>query len=256
MPRAQAAAHGPGRRRLGRRGFTLVELLITVSIIGIMASMVLFAMFQATEAAKAQKTRALITKLNSIIMQRYDSYRTRRVPFHFPEVSQESKDKQLASKQIAKGRVDCLRDLMRMEMPDRWSDVWDGPVAPMPHALPPDVLPAYGGFQISRPAVSEAYLRKFQAIMGAAFMWPPPNNVIDYQGAECLYMIVMEAIAQEGDAREFFKAGDIADTDGDGFPEFVDAWGTPIDSSAGPPAISRICKRRSASRDASTKTAK
>ena len=41
-------------------------------------------------------------------------------------------------------------------------------------------------------------------------------------------MIVMESLAQEGDSRDFFKADDVADLDGDGFPEFVDAWNQPI----------------------------
>ncbi len=43
---------------VGRRGFTLVELLITVSIVAIMASMVLFAMFQAQDAARAKNPHA------------------------------------------------------------------------------------------------------------------------------------------------------------------------------------------------------
>ncbi len=72
----------PGAAR--RRAFTLVELLITVSIIAILATMVMFAMFSAQEAARRQKTKALITKLNDIIMQRYDEYRTRRVPITIP----------------------------------------------------------------------------------------------------------------------------------------------------------------------------
>jgi hypothetical protein len=49
------------------------------------------------------------------------------------------------------------------------------------------------------------------------------------QGAECLYMIVMGAIAEEGDSRDVFKAGDIGDIDADGFPEFLDAWRSPIE---------------------------
>ncbi len=69
------------RRAVLRTGaFTLVELLITMAIIAIMATMVLVAMFAAQEQARVQKTRMLITKLNNIIMTRYDEYRTRRVP--------------------------------------------------------------------------------------------------------------------------------------------------------------------------------
>jgi prepilin-type N-terminal cleavage/methylation domain-containing protein len=185
-----------------RRGFTLVELLITVSIIGIMASMVLFAMFQSQEAAREQKTRALIAKLSNVIMQRYESYRTRRVPVTFAANA--------TPLQKAKLRLDGLRDLMRMEMPDRWTDVVDT------HA-----------FVTSRPSLSQAYLRKFNAVYTG--VWPPTEpGLLENQGAECLYMIVMESLAQEGDAREVFKAGDTGDTDGDGFPEFLDAWRNPI----------------------------
>ena len=50
------------------RSFTLLELLITVAIIAILAGMVLFAMYRAQETAKAQKTKALIAKLDAIIM--------------------------------------------------------------------------------------------------------------------------------------------------------------------------------------------
>ncbi len=203
-----------------RRGFTLVELLITISIIGIMATMVLFAMFQAQETAKVHKTRALITKLDAIIMRRYDDFRTRRVPVQFTGAEMNN------PKLMAKMRLDCLRDMMRMEMPDRWSDILDGPVTPL-NRTPPD--------KIQRPASSVAYLARYNAIVGNT-TWPvtatPPltaSQIIENQGAECLYMIVMECLAQEGDSRDVFKATDIGDVDGDGFPEFVDAWGSPIE---------------------------
>ena len=68
------------RVRRGRAAFTLIELLISISIIAIMASMMLFALYSAQESAKADKTKALIAKLDSIIKSRWDSYRTRRVP--------------------------------------------------------------------------------------------------------------------------------------------------------------------------------
>ena len=43
-------------------------------------------------------------------------------------------------------------------------------------------------------------------------LWPTPQ----YEAAECLYMIIMEAVAEDGDSRSVFRSGDVADTDGDG----------------------------------------
>ena len=42
---------------------------------------------------------------------------------------------------------------------------------------------------------------------------------------ECLYMWVTMG---DREAVEKFQPDEIADTDGDGYPEFVDAWGNPI----------------------------
>jgi hypothetical protein len=102
---------------------------------------------------------------------------------------------------------------MRMEMPDRWSDVEDAPAAPL-------LVPQ----KIARPALSQAYLRRHAAARAQNTNWPTG----EFAGAECLYLIVTAAIAEEGDSREVFKPGDVGDVDGDTMPEFVDAWGQPI----------------------------
>ncbi len=220
--RESVAAHG-GCLLRSRRGFTLVELLITISIIGILASMMLFAMFQSQETAKAHRTRALIAKLNNIIMRRYDEYKTRRVPIQF--TAAEMADPRL----MARMRMEVLRDLMRMEMPDRWSDVLKPPVAPLDRPNNGKVTP---------PSAYLAYQAKWAAITGASptnaadpllrYDYAYDTNKDDFQSAECLYMIVMGCLAQEGDSRDTFTARDVGDVDNDGFPEFIDAWGQPI----------------------------
>jgi hypothetical protein len=95
-----------------------------------------------------------------------------------------------------------------MEMPDRWTDVADPPAAPFDTNM----------VKIQRPSVNQAYFAKYTASTPSA----------DLQGAECLYMIVMAALAQEGDSRDIFKSTDVGDFDNDGYPEFQDAWQRPI----------------------------
>ena len=101
-----------------RRAFTMMELLVVVVIIAILAAMVLGALQMARQAAREAATKATIAKLNNIIMQRYESYLTRRVPINTSG---------MAPSVAATNRLAALRDLMRMEMPERWSDISDAP---------------------------------------------------------------------------------------------------------------------------------
>src|SRR5258708_4827455 len=121
-------------------GFTLVELLITVSIIAIMASMMLFALYGAQETAKAQKTKALIAKIDEIIKAKYEAFAVRRVPVNLNSESYLDVNMNgvfdpgtdplydlngngtldiYTPQKRNQMRLDCLRDLMRMELPDR-----------------------------------------------------------------------------------------------------------------------------------------
>jgi len=175
--------------------FTLIELLVTITIIGILAGISLGAIHYARVAAAEAKTKATIAKLNAIIMQRYESYRTRRVPIIIPPNT--------SPKDAARMRLDAIRDLMRMEMPDRWSDVINPPLSP---AVP-------------EPALKRAYYQCYlQSSAGDA-------KIKENGGPECLYMIVSMG---NPEAMEQFGQDEIGDVDGDGFPEFIDGWGMPI----------------------------
>jgi prepilin-type N-terminal cleavage/methylation domain-containing protein len=181
-----------------RRGFTLTELLITITIITMLAALSLGGLQAARQVARKAKTRALIVKLDQVITERYESYLTRRVPIRTQGV---------APKIAAQMRLDAIRDLIRMEMPERWNDIAYGPWA-------------FSGGPIEEPPLHRLYRERYQPT-GA----PKPLATAEFGPAECLYMIVSMGIPG---AMEHFSQTDIGDVDGDGFPEFLDGWDRPI----------------------------
>ena len=185
--------------------FTLVELLVTITIIGILAGMVLGAVQMARQGAREYATKATIAKLNSIIMERYESYLTRRVPISTAG---------LTPRQAAEVRLGAIRDLMRMEMPERWTDIEDAP-----GVLP--YLPS-GQNTLREPALHLLYRNKYQ---------PDPSDPstitvnANYSHAKCLYLIVSMGSPE---AMEQFSQSEIRTDPDDGWSYFVDGWERPI----------------------------
>jgi prepilin-type N-terminal cleavage/methylation domain-containing protein len=191
-------ANSTRHSRDGTRGFTLVELLVVLIIIAILGTVIMFAMFSAQEAARAAKTKNVISKLNMLVMQRYESYINRRVPI--------LRGTGESVQQFHYRRLQALRELMRMEMPDRWTDVKDNPLT-----------------GIQRPAVNRTYLRRISAANNGGGV----NDGDAFQGAECLYLIIAHG-TDDADSMTHFSQSDVGDADADGLPEFLDGWGRPI----------------------------
>ncbi len=193
--------------RRSRAAFTLVELLVTITIIGILAGMMFGGLQLARESAREQATKATIAKLHTIIMKRYESYMTRRVPL---DLSKKADGTPLTLAEQAQDRLYAIRDLMRMEMPDRSSDINDVPIT----------LPK-SGKNIARPALSQLYYAK----LNAPGCTVENDNGIKNGAAELLYLIVSMGSPE---AMEQFNQSEIGDTNGNGWPEFLDGWGRPI----------------------------
>jgi len=188
------AARRSASRRAAPRGFTLVELLVVIVILAILSSMVLMALSNTQTSAREARTRTTIAKLDALIMTKWETYQTRRVPLKPSGTSRTNNAKQ---------RVDTLREIMRMELPDQHADISTPQTA--------SLLPA-------RPAASAAYLKRYNNASAKTDVW---------EGAECLYLIVAYGL-NDPDALSQFNESEIGDFDGDGLPEIWDGWGQPI----------------------------
>jgi len=210
---------------LARRSFTLTELMIVTAIITVLASSTMFALYGVIEQAKEKRTQAQVLKIHALIMQRWETYRSRKVPILIPPG---------ASLRVrAAVRLHAIRDLMRMELPDRITDLQITP-APFPNPGP-NAQTAFSSLVVRPPSLWQKYRRRvgFSRSLPPFNNWPtvtttPSNWTTSHQQAECLYLIL--AAIRDGDstALDYFKESEIADTDEDGLPEIVDAWGRPI----------------------------
>ena len=249
--RGHSAANGhslpPASRILHpRSAFTLIELLITILIISILAALVLGVAAVAGETARQAQTKHMVERLHTLLTEYYDTYKTRRVKVR-PQIEQginsaysRASDRGI---KLSQARLYALRELMIMELPDRWSDVLlaDVPTSPTSGVTGTGVSYArYPYFEDTqqgtsagfRPPLASVYLRRYATIaVRNNTITGQPNtreDIIANEGAECLFMIITQACG-DGEARSLFAESSIGDTDGDGAPEFLDGWGHPID---------------------------
>lgn len=181
-------------------GFTVIELMMVFVIIALLLAMSASAFNAAVAQSKISRTKVIIAKLDQLVMDRYETYRTRPVPIRATDTIA-SNNPQFA-RLAARNRLNALRDIMRMELPHARVDVTEPPIVA----------------GLARPAVSRGYQRKT-----ASVTWSD-----DWQSAECLYLIIASMRDGDKSALDFFSPEEIGDVDEDGVPEILDAWGQPI----------------------------
>src|SRR5690606_27174919 len=112
--------------------------------------------------------------IHNLVIPQYDSYRSRRAPLN-PELekaiiqaTQSASGRRIRGSMLAEARLYALRELMVLEMPDRWSDVLLRPITDPPSAVSPGVpvflKPAAGTQYGGATPLNEAYRRHYYNI--------------------------------------------------------------------------------------------
>jgi prepilin-type N-terminal cleavage/methylation domain-containing protein len=192
-----------------RRGVTLIELMVVMMVIGILASLTLSGLLVARTSAKIARTTSTIRKLHEVIVPYYEEYENRR-----PNLPDTTALLALTEgrRHLSELRQTALRRLMTMELPERVTDVTE-----------------------SLRAYSETYGPPTNRVKMTLSEVPPVahryNSIIgtrDASSSELLHLIVTRGPVADPDIIAHFRPDEVADTDGDGLPEFIDGWSRPI----------------------------
>jgi prepilin-type N-terminal cleavage/methylation domain-containing protein len=183
-------------QRQGRRrsGFTLIEIMMVVGLIAFLATILIVALRGGITGAKAQATKATVTKVSGLLKQRIEAWN--RVDFK--SAFQPQINSMLG---VAGGDADLAQILAQKQM-----------------------------YQVYFP---QTWAEASTLISASKASFSPPTTASPYpaESAEVLYWIMTSDLAripgytQEGTDN---FTGAIADTNGNGFPEFVDGWGNPL----------------------------
>lgn len=230
-----------------RSAFTLTELLVVISIIGVITSSLAFVVAGAQERARQLRTRSQLQRIEAILQREILELLEARIPVRTPPVgefpaalgwhsSYASSLDEGSLTRIQRFWAEARRVDLMYRFPYRRELVLDdlGRTPMRPKAGIPD-LPV----PLGRPAV---YFRRVNNTWGYEQFHSIPNELqairlaagglgssnAKTDSAELLYAILKRTWVDGEPALSLIRETEIGDSDGDGFPEIVDVWGSPI----------------------------
>ena len=241
------------------RGFTLIELLMVIAIIGIMLTMSLVVMFGITDQASEEATNSTTQKVNRLLELRIDSFNRA-----FPGNSAQWESafishiaREVATRQgVPQARAEALlkrfaegspvwqilakKASYRFEFPQRIEELLAG--APFNNDVNNNTIPDTLELKLLRPTAEQQLRDGYDGLPPNASptapqittrmeaLWVIHNRDRRTESSELLYFFLFHSgnFGSAEVSRDEFTEKEIADTDGDGLREFVDAWGQPL----------------------------
>lgn len=232
------------QRKRDRVGLTLIELLVTISVMVTVASMFVVAYRSAATEAYNIRTQGTIRKINEVLIARMQEYENYPVSFLTPIPGNANFTRFGESPTILleRARLLALRETICLEMPDhpddiKWTATWVASNGLPSTKLRPTGLAVNVGTRaapnyIDLPPVqiprSTRAKRMIQKLSDIATGLPIADWEATNANAELLYLIVEDSSLNDSSAIEIFGKSEIGDTDKDGLNEFLDSYGRPI----------------------------
>ena len=234
-----------------RRAFTLLELLIVVAIIGLMMAMSVVVMRGFADQARAEATSATIQKIQKLVEQRTEAFERAfrgsrrdaamaiiRRKLADPNSDGDSSDGVFG---VSEAVVEILakKALYRFEFPQRFEDrilvtgFGDSVthVPGLPDTVFLNVLAPIARAKLGLPDTTSLYDPVIVAEATTLFANHTASTTsLATESSELLYFLLLKSGnygASSVDSDRFTDL-EVQDLDGDGLPEFVDAWGQPL----------------------------
>ena len=243
-------------RQSERRGFTLVELLMVIMIIAFLAGLTVVAMSGFTDDAQVVATKATILKISRLIDERSEAFersfrgdqRDRYISATLDVLSNEGL--QVGYFRNREGEVaPAIRYLafkygFRFQFPQRMPELG---------AVNSDGVPLLFYRRIAYPQARQQLIEEktspsdpdptdAEINQRVSDNWAihvahetdaqasDLDTIHSTESAELLYYMLIkgDTLGAATSAESEFQSAEIADTDGDSFPEFVDGWGQPL----------------------------
>lgn len=178
-----------------RRGFTLVELLVVIALIAFLIAITVTAYGNYVQSTRVKASRTTVTKVASILDDRLRAFNIAFEPGRQNQFSADINNYVANGLDLELARIIVRKEKLKQFFPQRFAELDATQVA-------------NDGFTL--PGTS--------------------NSDDETESAEVLYYMLVhgDVLGAAPVADDEFLGSEVADTDKDGWLEFVDSWGNPI----------------------------